>query len=177
MGALQMKTQLAAITLLALGSTAFAGGGASFIDGVWIGKGTFQMVDKVHSCGEIRMKFVGTETSYQVHEAQMTCDELGTQTFSEIDKFAIDDQGAIIFKQGTATTLKPDTKVGFVKGTTLVTLNPIDDVKIDDIKMRLDGDFLIYDQIASAPGQTPDYSLVAILTKEKAEKAVSEPKK
>jgi hypothetical protein len=33
--------------------------------------------------------------------------------------------------------------------------------------MRLDGDFLIYDQIASAPGQTPDYALVAILTKEK----------
>jgi hypothetical protein len=64
-----------------------------------------------------------------------------------------------------------------VKGNTLVTLNPIDDVKIDDIKMRLDGEVLIYDQIASAPGQTPDYSLVAILTKEKPTTAATEPKK
>jgi hypothetical protein len=172
-----MRTQLAAMTLLALGSTAFAGGGASFIDGVWVGKGTFQMADKLYSCGDIRMKYVGSETSYQVHEAQMTCDELGKQTFSEIDKFAIDAQGTIIFKEGTATKLKPDTKVGAVKGNSLVTLNPMDDGKIDDIRIRLDGDFLIYDQIASAPGQTPDYSLVAILVKEQAAKAVPEPKK
>ncbi|ABD87919.1 hypothetical protein [Rhodopseudomonas palustris] len=151
---------------LALSTPAYAGGGASFIDGVWVGKGTFQMGDKVHSCGDIKMKFVGSETSYQVHEAHMVCEELGKQTFTEVDKFTIDNDGTITFVEGTATNLKPNTKVGSVKGQSLVTLNPIDDVKIDDIKMRLDGDVLIYDQIASAPGQTPDYSLVAILTKE-----------
>jgi hypothetical protein len=171
-----MKAQLAAAFFLALGTAAFAGG-ASFIDGVWVGKGTFQMGDKLYSCGDIKMKYVGSETSYQVHEAEMTCDELGKQTFSEIDKFAIDADGAIIFKEGTATKLKPDTKVGTVKGNSLVTLNPIDDSKIDDIRMRLDGDVLIYDQIASVPGKTPDYSLVAILTKEKTPTVAVEPKK
>jgi hypothetical protein len=161
---------------LTLGSPAYAGG-ASFIDGVWVGKGTFQMGDKLHSCGDIKMKFVGSETSYQVHEATMVCDELGKQTFTEIDKFLIDKDGVITFVEGTATTLKPNTKVGTIKGNSLVTLNPIDDVKIDDIKIRLDGDVLIYDQIASAPGQTPDYSLVAILTKEQpAKPAITEKK-
>ncbi len=165
-----MKLGWIAGVAVALSSPAYAGGGASFIDGVWVGKGTFQMGDKVHSCGDIRMKFVGSETSYQVHEAHMVCDELGKQTFSEIDKFTVDSDGTITFVEGTATNLKPNTKVGSVKGNALVTLNPIDDVKIDDIKIRLDGDVLIYDQIASAPGQTPDYSLVAILTKEPAAK-------
>jgi hypothetical protein len=162
---------------LALGSPAFAGGGASFIDGTWVGKGTFQMGDKVHSCGDIKMRFVGSQTSYQVHEASMVCDELGKQTFTEIDKFAIDSDGTISFVEGTATTLKPNTKVGSIKGSSLVTLNPIDDVKIDDIKIRLDGEVLIYGQIASAPGQTPDYSLVAILTREQPAKPAAGEKK
>ncbi|NVN86537.1 MAG: hypothetical protein HXX15_10665 [Rhodopseudomonas sp.] len=169
-----MKLILSAALVVALGSTAIAGGGASFVDGVWVGKGTFQMADKIYSCGDIKMKFVGSETSYQVHEAHMVCDELGKQTFAEIDKFTIDKDGVITFVEGTATTLKPNTKVGSVKGESLVTLNPIDNDKIDDIKLRLDGDFLIYDQIASKPGTTPDYALVAILTKEK---PATEPKK
>ncbi len=46
----------------------------------------------------------------------MSCDELGKQTFTEIDKFTIDGDGVITFVQGTATSLKPGTKVGSVKG-------------------------------------------------------------
>lgn len=174
-----MKLGSIVLISLALGvpAPAVAGEGASFIDGVWVGKGIFQMGDKVHACGEIKMRYVGSATSYQVHEAHMVCDDLGKQTFSEIDKFSVDSDGSITFVEGTASTLKPNTKVGSVKGNTLVTLNPIDEVKIDDIKMRLDGDFLFYDQIASAPGQTPDYALVAIMTKEKPTTAASEPKK
>ncbi|MBB5046404.1 hypothetical protein HNR60_001149 [Rhodopseudomonas rhenobacensis] len=172
-----MKLGSIVVISMALTGPAFAGGGASFIDGVWVGKGTFQMGDKVHSCGDIKMKFIGSETSYQVHEAHMVCDELGKQTFTEVDKFTVDKDGTITFVEGTATNLKPNTKVGSVKGNSLVTLNPIDDVKIDDIKMRLDGDVLIYDQIASAPGQTPDYSLVAILTREPPPKQATGEKK
>jgi len=163
-----MKLSWSAALLMVLGSPAVAGG-ASFVDGVWVGKGTFQMADKIYSCGDIRMKFVGSDTSYQVHEAEMTCDELGKQTFTEIDKFTVGADGVITFVEGTATTLKPGTRVGTVKGDTLVTLNPIDDVKIDDIRLRLDGNYLFYDQIASKPGATPDYALVAILGKEKPE--------
>jgi hypothetical protein len=144
---------------------AFAGG-ASFIDGVWIGKGTFQIGDKVVNCPDITMKFAGTDATYEVREAEMSCDELGKQTFTEIDKFTIDGDGVITFVQGTATSLRPGTKVGSVKGTTLVTLNPIGEGKIDDIRMRLDGAFLNYNQIAHEPGKTPDYSLVAIMTKQ-----------
>ncbi|KIZ41792.1 MULTISPECIES: hypothetical protein [Rhodopseudomonas] len=161
-----MKFSLSAAILIALGAPAVAGG-AAFVDGIWVGKGTFQMGDKIYSCGDIKMTFVGSATSYEVREAEMTCEDLGKQTFTEIDKFTIDQDGVITFVEGTATTLKPNTKVGSVKGNRLTTLNPIDDDKIDDIKMRLDGDMLIYDQIASKPCITPDYSLVAILTKQK----------
>jgi hypothetical protein len=152
---------------LILSGSAYAGEGARFVDGVWVGKGTFQFGSDVHTCPDIRMTFKGSATAYEVNEASMTCDGLGKQTFSEIDEFAIDADGIITFVEGTATSLKPNTPVGAVKGNTLVTLNPIDDSKIDDIRMRLDGDVLIYDQIAGAPGKTPDYALVAIMTREK----------
>jgi hypothetical protein len=171
-----MKLGLIVAIGLALGSPAFAGG-ASFVDGVWVGKGTFQMGDKLHSCDDIKMKFVGSETTFEVRDAHMACGELGKQTFTGTGKFAVDKDGVITFVESTDTTLKPNTKVGFIKGNSLAMLNPIDDVKIDDIKMRLDGDVLIYDQIASAPGQTPDYSLVAILTKEQPAKTAAGEKK
>jgi hypothetical protein len=167
-----MKLGLIAVISFALGMPAFAGG-ASFIDGVWVGKGAFQIGDKLHGCDDIKMKFVGSETSFEVREAHMVCGELGKQSFPGTGQFAVDKDGVIIFVGGTDTTIKPNTKVGFTKGNNLVMLNPIDDVKIDDIKMRLDGDVMIYDQIASAPGQTPDYSLVAILTKEPPAKAAA----
>ena len=57
-----MKLGSIVLISLALGAPACAGEGASFIDGVWVGKGTFQMGDKVHSCGEIKMKYVGSAT-------------------------------------------------------------------------------------------------------------------
>lgn len=167
-----MKLLSPVLTCVAFGcaiasAPASAAGGASFVDGVWTGKGTFQMGGEVHTCPDIRMTFKGSATTYEVDEASMICDGLGKQTFSEIDKFTIDADGGITFVQGTATSLKPNTLVGSVKGNTLTTLNPIDEAKIDDIRMRLDGDVLIYDQIASAPGKTPDYALVAIMRREK----------
>lgn len=151
-----------------LSAPAFAGG-AAFVDGTWSGKGVFQIGGEVHTCPDIVMRFKGDDKTYVVDEASMTCDGLGTQKFTEVDKFKIEPDGSIVFVEGTAAALKPGTKVGSVKGDSLVTLNPIDAVKIDDIRMRLDGDYLFYDQIASEPGKTPDYALLAIMTRKKAE--------
>jgi hypothetical protein len=45
-------------------------------------------------------------------------------------------------------------------------INPIDTGGVDDISMQKAGDFLIYNQIAGVPGETPAYSLMAIMKKD-----------
>ena len=105
--------KLAAIAVISLASVVpAAAGGASFVDGVWTGKGTFQIGDKVVSCPAIKMKFVGSETTYEVREASMTCDDLGTQNFSEIDKFTVGPDGVVTFvmegPSGTHSILDTD---------------------------------------------------------------------
>lgn len=138
---------------------------AGFIDGTWNGKGTFQIGDLIVNCSDVMMKFSGNSQTFVVREATMTCDGLGTQKFSEVDTFALVDDGELVFQKGVATKLKAGTKVGRVVGTRLTMLNPIDEKKVDDIDIQLAGDTLVYSQIAGAPGAQPDYALVAFLKK------------
>jgi hypothetical protein len=138
---------------------------ARFMDGVWYGKGTFLMGDQSLLCDNIMMKFGGDEKTFEVREASMKCEGMDTQTFSEIDTFALDDTGALIFQKGVATQIAPGAKVGKVDGRRLTMLNPIDATKVDDIDMRLAGDTLIYSQVAGAVGAQPDYALLAFLKK------------
>jgi hypothetical protein len=138
---------------------------AKFMDGVWYGKGTFQMGDQISVCNDIMMKFSGDETTFVVREASMKCDGMNAQTFNEIDTFTIDKNGELTFQKGVAAQIKPGTKVGKVNGNRLTMLNPIDATKVDDIDMRLSGDTLVYTQIAGAAGVQPDYTLLAVLKK------------
>ena len=62
--------------------------------------------------------------------------------------------------------LAKETKVGVVKDNKLRTINPIDTGGVDDISMQKAGDFLIYNKVAGVPGETPAYSLMAILKKD-----------
>ena len=157
---------IVAASLLAAGA-ARADGGASFVDGDWIGTGSFQMGDRLLACSEIKMRFVGTATSYEVHEASMVCGTEPKQDFTAVDKFAVKEDGQITFEGGTNTILAKGLKVGSVKGNVLRTLNPIDNSgNMDDISMKRAGDFLIYNQVAGVPGKTPDYALMAIMKKE-----------
>ncbi|MCW2316069.1 hypothetical protein M2322_001613 [Rhodoblastus acidophilus] len=138
---------------------------AKFMDGVWSGKGTFQMGDQVVLCNDIMMKFSGDEKTFVVREASMKCDGMDQQNFSEVDTFALASDGELTFQKGVATQIAAGAKVGRVNGARLTMLNPIDAAKVDDIDIRLAGDTLIYSQIAGAPGVQPDYALLAFLKK------------
>jgi hypothetical protein len=138
---------------------------AKFMDGVWYGKGTFQMGDQILVCNDIMMTFSGDENTFVVREANMKCDGMDKQTFTEVDTFILDANGELTFQKGVATQIPPGTKVGKVNGNRLMMLNPIDATKLDDIDMRLSGDTLIYSQIAGAVGVQPDYALLAFLKK------------
>jgi hypothetical protein len=152
------------VLLQTLGFSA-AAESAKFMDGVWYGKGAFQMGDQILFCNDIMMKFNGDENTFVVREASMKCDGMDMQNFTEIDTLNIDENGEITFKKGVATQIPPGAKVGKVNGKRLTMLNPIDDTKVDDIDMRLLGDTLIYSQIAGAVGVKPDYALLAFLKK------------
>ncbi|MCW2272672.1 hypothetical protein GJ654_01100 [Rhodoblastus acidophilus] len=138
---------------------------AKFIDGVWQGKGTFQMGDTIVLCRDITMKFSGDDKTFVVREAAMTCDGMDPQNFTEVDTFALGDNGELTFQKGVASQIPAGAKVGKVKGNRLAMLNPIDAAKVDDIDIRLAGDTLVYSQIAGAPGDRPDYALLAFMKK------------
>jgi len=139
---------------------------AKFIDGVWTGKGTFQMGPNLFACNDIMMKFSGDERTFVVREASMKCDGMDPQTFTEVDTFTLNGDGSLTFEKGVATQIAAGTRVGKVRGNRLTMLNPIDATKMDDIDIRLSGDTLIYSQIAGAADVQPDYSLMAIMKKQ-----------
>ena len=92
---------------------------ADFIDGTWYGKGTFQMGDSFMNCSDIMMKFSGDSRTFVVREAAMTCDGVGTQKFTEVDTFALADNGELVFQNGVAAKIKSGTKVGRIAGARL----------------------------------------------------------
>ena len=102
----------------------------------------------------------------KLHEASMICGNGPKQEFTEVAIFTIKEDGQIYFEGGTNTTLAKGTKVGAVKDNKLRTVNPIETGGVDDISMQKAGDFLIYNQIAGVPGETPAYSLMAIMKKD-----------
>lgn len=151
-----------AVTSALLASNALADDGASFVNGDWIGTGAFQLGGEISACSEVKMRFGGSKTTYVVREASMTCGNGPKQDFTEVDTFSVKEDGQINFEQGTAK----ETKVGVVKDNKLRTINPIDTGGVDDISMQKAGDFLIYNQVAGVPGETPAYSLMAIMKKD-----------
>jgi hypothetical protein len=162
-----MKSALfLALASALVASTAFADDGASFVNGDWIGTGSFQMGGEISACSEVKMRFGGSKTTYVVREASMICGNGPKQDFTAVDAFSIKDDGQITFEGGTNTKLAKETKVGVVKDNKLRTVNPIEADNVDDISMQKAGDFLIYNQIAGVPGKTPDYSLMAIMKKD-----------
>jgi hypothetical protein len=155
-----------AVASALVASNALADDGANFVNGDWIGTGSFQMGDQISACSEVKMRFGGSKTGYEVHEASMICGNGPKQEFKEFAFFSIGDDGQISFDHGTAKNLAKGTHVGTVKDNKLRTINPIEGSSVDDISMQKAGDFLIYNQIAGVPGATPDYSLMAIMKKD-----------
>jgi hypothetical protein len=164
-----MKSALVfAVASVLVASNALADDGASFVNGDWIGTGSFQMGGEISACSEVKMRFEGSKTSYVVREASMICGNGPKQDFTAVDAFSVKEDGQISFEGGTDTKLAKGTKVGVVKDNKLHNINPIDTGGVDDISLQKAGDFLIYNQVAGVPGATPDYSLMAILKKDPA---------
>lgn len=149
-------------------SQALADEGATFINGDWIGTGSFQMGERLVACPEVKMRFTGAKDAYVVREASLICGSEPKQNFTEVDGFVIKEDGAIYFDSGTATSLPKGTKVGAVKDDALHTANPIDTGGVDDISIKKAGNYIIYNQVAGVPGKTPDYALLAIMKKDPA---------
>ena len=147
-------------------SNALADDGASFVNGDWIGTGAFQLGGEISACSEVKMRFGGSKTTYVVREASMICGNGPKQDFTEVDTFSVKEDGQINFEQGTNTKLAKETKVGVVKDNKLRTVNPIDTGGVDDISMQRPEISLIYNQVAGVPGETPAYSLMAIMKKD-----------
>jgi hypothetical protein len=162
---MKFSSTLAAASIL-FASSAFADDGAAFVNGDWIGTGSFQMGADIVACQEIKMRFSGSKDAYVVREASMLCGNAPKQDFTEVDTFVIKEDGQIYFDSGMNTKLAKGTKVGVVKDDALRTVNPIENDNVDDISIRKAGDFLIYNQVAGIPGKNPDYALMAIMKKD-----------
>jgi len=81
-------------------SNALADDGASFVNGDWIGTGSFQMGDQISACSEVKMRFGGSKTSYVVREASMICGNMPKQDFTAVDAFSVKEDGQIYFEGG-----------------------------------------------------------------------------
>ena len=155
-----------AVASALVASNALADDGASFVNGDWIGTGSFQLGDQISACSEVKMRFEGSKTTYGVREASMTCGNGPRQDFTDVAAFSIKEDGQISFEEGTNTTRAKGTKVGVVKDNKLRTVSPLDTGGVNDISMQKAGDFLIYNETSGVPGETPAYSLMAIMKKD-----------
>ena len=149
-----------------MASSALADDGASFVKGDWIGMGAFQLGDEISACSEVKMRFEGSKTGFEVHEASMTCGNAPKQEFTAFAYFTVDENGILAYDRGTAKNIATGTHVGVVKDNKLHMVNPVEGDNVDDIHIQKAGDLLIYDQRAGEPGQTPDYSLLAIMKRD-----------
>ena len=149
-----------------LASNAFADEGASFVNGDWIGTGSFQMGEQISACSEVKMRFGGSKTAYEVREASITCGNGPRQEFTQMYLFSVKEDGQIYFEQGINSKLAKGTKMGVVKDSKLHTTSPSDTGGVDDISIEKAGDFLLYNEFAGVPGETPAYSLLAIMKKD-----------
>ncbi len=142
-------------------------GRATFLDGEWSGAGSFFLGkgwgDQITSCSEVKLRFVGAKTSYEVHEGSAVCNGK-LNSFNDNSKFGIKKDGTIFYVSSKDHTLTPDTIVGSVSNGALHTAT-IHGNSIDDVTIIGKGDILIYRQWNSAPEGPPAYAFTAILRK------------
>jgi hypothetical protein len=129
---------------------------ASLVDGDWIGKGSFQLGPDIQACSEIKMKFIGTATLYGVRDESVVCEGF-KQAFPMNNDFAVKGNGEVYYL---------DQKVGGIVGNRLTVLVPGKDQLGNEFILRREGDLLYYNEVASKPGQAPEFGMVAIMKKD-----------
>ena len=141
---------------------------ATFLDGEWTGTGSFFLGkdwgNQITSCSEVKLKYVGTKTEYEVHEGFAVCNGK-LNPFNDNSKFGIKEDGTIFYLSSKDHTLIPDTIVGSVSDGTLHTAT-VHGNSIDDVTIMRKGDILIYRQWHAASEGDPAYAFAAILTQD-----------
>ncbi len=128
-------------------------GGASLVDGEWVGRGSFQLGSTLLTCSEIRRAFVGTPALYGVRDGAITCETI-SKKFPMKDDFPVTPGNEVFYK---------DRKIGEIVGNRLSVVVPGDNgIDITYILQR-EGDFLYYLESARAAGQMPVFGMAAIL--------------
>jgi hypothetical protein len=142
-----------AVCVIFLPSLAIAGG-ADLVDGTWEGKGSFQLGGDVLNCSAIKMQFEGASTKFVVRDASMTCGEGPEQKFPQNDPFEVTQGGEVVHK---------GVKAGSIAGNTMTTAGPVENGAVEHHQYDRVGDLLFYMEYTGVPGQTPQYSMVAVL--------------
>ena len=143
-------------------------GRAAFLDGEWTGAGSFflgkDFGNQIMSCSEVKLKYVGNSTSYEVHEGYAVCNGK-TNPFNDDSKFGINEDGTIFYVSSKDHTLAPGDIVGAVSEDALHTATVHGNSK-DDVTIVRKGDILIYRQWHAAAEGNPAYAFTAILTRD-----------
>ncbi len=141
---------------------------ATFIDGEWTGTGSFFLGrdwgNQITSCSEVKLKYVGAKTKYEVHEGFAVCNGK-LYPFTDDLKFGIKEDGTIFYVSSKNHTLMPDTIIGSVSDCALHTATTHGN-SIDDVTIIRKGDILIYRQWHAASDGNPAYAFTAILTQD-----------
>ncbi len=141
---------------------------ATFLDGEWIGAGSFFLGkdwgNQIMSCSEVKLKYVGAKTKYEVHGGFAVCNDK-LNPFNDDLKFGIKEDGTIFYVSSKDRTLTPDTIVGSVSDGALHTAT-IHGNSVDDVTIIRKGDILIYRQWHAASDGNPAYAFTAILTQD-----------
>ncbi len=141
---------------------------ATFLNGEWTGTGSFFLGkdwgNQITSCSEVKLKYVGTKTRYEVHEGFAVCNGK-LNPFNDDLKFGIKEDGSIFYVSSKDHTLIPDTIVGSVSDGILHTAT-VHGNSVDDVTIMRKGDILIYRQWHAASEGNPAYVFTAILTQD-----------
>jgi len=141
---------------------------ATFLNGEWTGTGSFFLGkdwgNQITSCSEVKLKYFGSKTKYEVHEGFAVCNGK-LNPFNDDSKFGIKEDGTISYMSSKDHTLIPDTIVGRVSDGTLHTAT-VHGNSIDDVTIMRKGDILIYRQWHAASEGNPAYVFTAILTQD-----------
>nr|WP_294501105.1 hypothetical protein [uncultured Rhodopila sp.] len=151
-----MKLSFLFVAISVACGPAFAQGGASQVDGDWIGKGSFQMGADILACSEVKMRFAGTPVLFGVRDASFACESF-KQAFPMNDDFEVKANNDV-FHAGA--------KIGAIAGNKLTVLVPGKDEVGTEFTLRREGDFLYYNEVSRAPGQPPVFGMVAIMQKD-----------
>ena len=136
---------------------------ATFLDGEWIGAGSFFLGkdwgNQITSCSEVKLKYVGAKTKYEVHGGFAVCNGK-LNPFNDDSKFGIKEDGEF---KGSYFDPRYNRRKRERRRLHTATIHGN---SVDDVTIIRKGDILIYRQWHAASDGNPAYAFTAILTQD-----------